>query len=393
MSPPPTNPDPQVAALQASGLDVEIRDNHILVTNVPYVAPDGTLKVGSLVDPLTLNGTALAAPRDHTMYWIGDHPHRADGAKLSSIQHSSNSITLAGNIQVNHRFSARPNPAGKYDDFHHKFTTYYDIIARHAFEKDPKLNPETNGTASVEINPHPFRYVDTATARAEITAIAGKLRGQSIAIIGLGGTGSYILDFVSKTPVEKIHLFDGDVMEQHNAFRAPGAVQANVFEEARPKVIHHQQSYDAMHGGISSHAEHLVAENIEQLNEMDFAFICLDNGLARRTIVEFLTQKGIPFIDTGMGVNRVDDELIAMVRTTIVTPTKNDHAPRLPFHDNDANDYDTNIQIAELNALNAAFAVIRWKRFNGIYRTMDNEHDFQFSTLVNDIFKEEHADA
>ena len=50
-----------------------------------------------------------------------------------------------------------------------------------------------------------------------------RLAGDRIGIVGLGGTGSYILDYVSKTRVVEIHLFDGDGYQQHNAFRAPGA--------------------------------------------------------------------------------------------------------------------------------------------------------------------------
>jgi hypothetical protein len=37
-----------------------------------------------------------------------------------------------------------------------------------------------------------------------------KLELGKIAIIGLGGTGSYVLDLAAKTPVKEIHLFDGD---------------------------------------------------------------------------------------------------------------------------------------------------------------------------------------
>ena len=46
---------------------------------------------------------------------------------------------------------------------------------------------------------------------------------KKIIILGLGGTGSYILDLVAKTPVKEIHLYDGDTFYQHNAFRSPGA--------------------------------------------------------------------------------------------------------------------------------------------------------------------------
>ena len=68
-----------------------------------------------------------------------------------------------------------------------------------------------------------FLYEDTASSRADIVTINSKLKSLRIGIVGLGGTGSYVLDFVAKTPVKEIHLFDGDTFDQHNAFRAPGA--------------------------------------------------------------------------------------------------------------------------------------------------------------------------
>ena len=70
----------------------------------------------------------------------------------------------------------------------------------------------------------PFNYIDTASSRAEIDVVTAKLaKLKRIAIVGLGGTGSYVLDLVAKTPVWEIHLYDGDAFLQHNAFRSPGA--------------------------------------------------------------------------------------------------------------------------------------------------------------------------
>jgi len=40
-----------------------------------------------------------------------------------------------------------------------------------------------------------------------------------------------------------------------------------------------------------------------------------------------------------------------------------------------------NIQIADLNMLNAAFAVIKWKKLLGFYKDLENEH---FSTYTVD---------
>ena len=52
------------------------------------------------------------------------------------------------------------------------------------------------------------------------------------------------------------------------------------------------------------------------------------------------------------------------------------------------NEYDRNIQVADLNALNAALAVIKWKKLAGFYRDMKAEHHSQFtidgSLLINE---------
>ena len=50
--------------------------------------------------------------------------------------------------------------------------------------------------------------------------------------------------------------------------------------------------------------------------------------------------------------------------------------------------YSTNIQVADLNCLNAALAVVRWKRHYGFYADSGREHFSAFmidgNTLVNE---------
>jgi len=60
-----------------------------------------------------------------------------------------------------------------------------------------------------------FRYLDSASSRAGIRMANEKLELGKLAIVGLGGTGSYVLDLVAKAPVGEINLFDGDVRREH----------------------------------------------------------------------------------------------------------------------------------------------------------------------------------
>jgi hypothetical protein len=81
---------------------------------------------------------------------------------------------------------------------------------------------------------------------------------------------------------------------------------------------------------------------------------------------------GVPFIDVGMGLKKRDAGLTGSMRTTVFLPDRA-AAVRAQNYASEAdepeNEYRRNIQIAELNALNSALAVIRYKQLRGFYRT------------------------
>lgn len=123
---------------------------------------------------------------------------------------------------------------------------------------------------------------------------------------------------------------------------------------------------------------------------MDYVFVCVDKNAARKMITDYLASIGIPFSDVGLGVNVVDDKLTGAVRVTSATRDKNDHLPlRIFSEDSDNNEYATNIQIAELNALNAIFAILRWKKLSGIYVDLENEHHSSYAISTSKIFNED----
>jgi hypothetical protein len=91
-----------------------------------------------------------------------------------------------------------------------------------------------------------------------------------------------------------------------------------------------------------------------------------------------------------MGVNKVDDSLIGILRVTTGTQTKNNHiGDRISVVDAEDDEYNTNIQIAELNALNAALAVIKWKKLCGFYQDLETEHHTTYSINVAQLLNED----
>ena len=84
----------------------------------------------------------------------------------------------------------------------------------------------------------------------------------------------------------------------------------------------------------------------------------------------------------------VDGSLGGILRVTASTPEKRDHvhARRISFAGGGANDiYSSNIQVADLNALNAVLAVIKWKKIRGFYRDLEREHHCTYTTDGNQL--------
>lgn len=239
-----------------------------------------------------------------------------------------------------------------------------------------------------------FQYPDTNSTRSNIEFLNRKFKEQRIAIIGLGGTGSYILDQVAKTPVREIHLFDGDYFHLHNAFRAPGAIAGEQLENASglKKVQYYTEVYSRMHTGIIPHDQFITLDTIAILKGFDYVFICVDTNAVRYMITQELLNMAVTFIDAGLGVRMLNDQLIGTVRVTAGTVDKSDHLnDRIGSEEFAENDYATNIQIADLNCLNAIQAVIKWKKMSGFYQDLKEEHNILYFINTNRLMNEDHA--
>jgi hypothetical protein len=386
---------PDLDRLRSEGYAVEVRHGHLLVHDIPYVDSSKQVRRGVLVSTLNLVADATTTPETHVIYFIGDHPCTKDGARIAQIAHASMRTRLADGLEIDHSFSNKPSTG--YPDYYTKVTRYIEIISHPARALDASVTARTYPIVKNMDEDSPFEYIDTATSRAGIGAIIRKLAGQQIAIVGLGGTGSYVLDLVAKTPVSAIHLYDADMLLQHNAFRSPGATSMSDLERRLSKVSYFRERYGSIHRGLVAHEVRVDETNVEELRGFSFVFICIDSGPARQVIVERLEAMQVPFADVGMGIFRTGDgeQLGGVLRVTASTPQAARHGARpgrFPFGEDDgANEYTTNIQIADLNALNAALAVIRWKRWAGVYLDLEQEHHTTYTLDGNTISNRDSA--
>ena len=293
---------PDLKRLQDEGYDIEIRASHLLVKHVPYRNAGDEVAYGVLVSGLDLAGDVTVTPCDHRAWFVGGIPHGRDGQKLARIINSEGHTTHLEGLVSDCTFSSKPTDGQGYRDYHHKMTTYVSMISAPARQLDASVTATTYPVIADDDEDSVFKYIDTATSRAGIAVATEKLKVGKIAIVGLGGTGSYILDFVSKTPVEEIHIFDADRFLQHNAFRSPGAASHEELSAGRSKVMHFEEQYSRLRRNIVAHDYFIDVSNVDELTEMDFVFIAADSGDVKTLIAARLEEVGVPFIDVGMGL-------------------------------------------------------------------------------------------
>jgi hypothetical protein len=300
--------------LVEEGYELEVRGPCLLVHHVPYVTAAREVAYGALLMTLTLAGDVTATPDNHTARFIGGEPCDAEGKRLNRIINGGRG--QLGGIDFDVSFSAKPTPDERYRDYHHKVSTYVARLSAPARDIDPAATALTFEPVRDEPGDSPFVYADTATPRAGLETYAERLAATRIAIVGVGGTGSYVLDLAAKTSVAEIHLFDGDRFLQHNAFRSPGAIAIKELRRGPNKARFWRRIYSRFRRGILAHAYHVTAENVSELQGFDFVFIAVDDGPSRDLITRALETYGVAFVDVGLGVNDTDDRLSATARVS-----------------------------------------------------------------------------
>lgn len=379
--------------LRAAGYNIDIHAAHLVVRDIPYVNGHGKVAYdGVLATTLHMNGETLNAPDTHKMMFAGSFPSQRDGKPLEVLRHESADVRISDRLTLNHTFSMKVG-GRDYGDYYAKVHAYASVISGPAAVLDPEATPLTRRVCESQDEDSPFAYMDTASARAEINMVTRKLADARVAIVGLGGTGSYVLDLLSKTPIREIHLFDRDTFSSHNAFRAPGAIAKDDLALQPLKVEYFQHVYSRLHLKIVAHPEHIDAGNVQQLRDMSFVFLCAEAGRDKKLIVEQLEAFGVGFIDVGMGLLVKDEAVLGNLRVVTSLPDNRDTArariPCVPADHDDA--YDKNIQVADLNCLNAALAVMRWKKLRGFYADRKHERMTTFSITSNRLLNEDIA--
>jgi hypothetical protein len=359
-----------IRQLVEKGYAVAFDSNYLVIRDIPYLDVERKLQIGAIVTKLVFANEERVIQDDHQIFFAGSVPYNLDGTPIPNLAGGPTPLALSEaskDVVVQRWLSNKPKDTGKFKDFFEKIESYVAIISGPAIELY-QASPHTFRAVDEVISDTIFRFHDTLTSRAEITDLSAKFKDDVIAVIGLGGTGAYVLDFLVKTPVREIRAFDPDPFYVHNAFRSPGKLEQTELDKSKANV--YLSRYENFRTGLSITRKLIDASCNDDLDGVTFAFVCVDKASSRASIFDLLIAKGVPFIDVGMGLNRKKSLLNGMLRTTYYSAEdgqkmRDKGLAELVDSPNDL--YRTNIQIGELNALNACLAVIRFKQLRGFY--------------------------
>ena len=371
------NHNQDLKRLLEKGYAITEDHGYLVVRDIPYLDSAAQCKIGAIVTSISDIDGKRVKPHDHQIFFAGAHPCEMDGAPIKGLGGGGATLTLMSSpdIVVQRSFSNKLNQNGSlrdYLDFFEKIENYVRIISGPAIEKHG-ANPYTFRLVEDTSTTSVFKFRDTLTSRAQIVDLSAKFANDVVAVIGLGGTGSHVLDFLVKMPVREIRGFDLDDFHVHTAFRSPGRLLPET-ELGKKKADVYKSRYENFRDGLRTEPRYIDAQSLESLAGVTFAFVCVDKGKSRAGIFDLLISNSIPFIDVGMGLNRARGPIDGTLRATYYSA---EDAQRLrdlslsEFVDDPADEYRLHIQTSELNALNAAMAVIKFKQLRGFYFDQD----------------------
>jgi molybdopterin/thiamine biosynthesis adenylyltransferase len=142
-----------------------------------------------------------------------------------------------------------------------------------------------------------------------------------VAVVGTGGTGSFIAHELAHLGVGQLLLVDHDTVDTSNLNRLMGASQVDC---GLPKVAVMRKSVLAINPGI--HVEAAMDDVVDEavaakLLEVDFIFCCTDSMASRAVINQIAYQYLIPVIDIGVAINVRDGHIASVTgRVQMLTP-------------------------------------------------------------------------
>ena len=134
------------------------------------------------------------------------------------------------------------------------------------------------------------------------------LQESKVAVVGLGGAGSLVAEYLARLGVGNLVLIDPDEIESSNLSRVVGATRVDVemgLLKTQIAVRHAREM--AIHATLQAVADDVSRHSVAQmLRDCDFIFLAADSMRARLVVNALAHQYLIPTIQMGAKIRRSD---------------------------------------------------------------------------------------
>ena len=137
-------------------------------------------------------------------------------------------------------------------------------------------------------------------------AAHARLRSARIAVVGVGGVGSWAAEALARSGVEQITLIDLDHVAESNANRQ---IQALGGEFGKPKVVAMAQRIEAINprARVVCIEEFVTEDNVTDLmRDLDLVLDCIDQVSAKAALIAHARGIGLRVITCGAAGGRTD---------------------------------------------------------------------------------------
>ncbi|KPB71016.1 tRNA cyclic N6-threonylcarbamoyladenosine(37) synthase TcdA [Pseudomonas cannabina] len=138
-----------------------------------------------------------------------------------------------------------------------------------------------------------------------------RLRAAHVAIVGIGGVGSWAAEAMARSGVGEISLFDMDDVCVSNSNRQLHALDSTV---GRPKVEVMAERIRAInpHCVVHAVADFVTRDTMAECitADMDFVIDCIDSVNAKAALISWCKRRKIQMVTTGGAGGQIDPTLI-----------------------------------------------------------------------------------
>jgi hypothetical protein len=133
-------------------------------------------------------------------------------------------------------------------------------------------------------------------------ASQNRLQKISVGIVGVGGTGSIVLEQLAHLGVKRFLVIDPDVVERTNLNRLVGASEMDISKTKVETAASHAERINPNANVETIFGSVLLASVAQRLASTDFVFCCTDSHGSRAVLNQFAYQYLVPTIDMGVAI-------------------------------------------------------------------------------------------